>query len=200
MTEEANRRCSVFMDIDLRPQLVVVPTEESQPSSTTANTANNLDSNCSTFSVVTNTMTSFVRSIEDISSSNARNVVAISSPKVSFKIQKSFNKLEKSTENLLSAPPAGSKNTATAAAATSNVPSANDAKPKVQSMDTKDLLLKKDAESSISSIVDNSLAALDSHVSKDHEALEDVKKRPLAPPKDEEEPLAKKSKSTKLDK
>lgn len=41
--------------------------------------------------------------------------------------------------------------------------------------------------------------SVDGQVSKDHHSEEDVKKRPLAPIKDEE-PLAKKSKPTKLDK
>lgn len=163
------------MDIDLRPQFATANSSVSISTATTTNprqgfitssnffsNKQNLDLNSKFMSIsITKTTTpttnsNFFTNVDEdnlLTTTSAKNV-ATSSPKVSFKIQKIFNKLEKSTENLLSPTP------------------------------------------SPTTTAGNAKSDDGCQVSKDLE--EDGKKRSLAPIKDEE-PLAKKSKSAKID-
>lgn len=164
------------MDIDLRPQFIVANSSVSVSTAATTHPRQGLNTSCTFFSNKQNidlnskftsinitktttapTNSNFFINVDDdnlLTTTSAKNV-ATSSPKVSFKIQKIFNKLEKSTENLLS------PTTPPSAASAGNV--------------------KNDESCQVSKDLD-----------------EDGKKRSLAPIKDEE-PLAKKSKSAKID-
>lgn len=181
-----------LMDIDLRPHFVVAPptsvstavtTTHAQTFCSSSSNKQSLDLN-SKFTATTNLMTSttankanfFINIDEDniLSTTSAKNIVATSSPKVSFKIQKIFNKLEKSTENILSA----------AASSTSSATGTATGGSSRMNMDT---------------VMDSkSLGKIEECGQVSKEQDDDGKKRPSAPIKDEE-PLAKKSKSTKLD-
>lgn len=208
-----NELVTGLKDIDLRPQFVVASTSSvsTVPNATTTDdqglytsvtfstsssstSMQNLDLN-NRFIAPTATKSNFFINLDEdnnfkVTSStttSAKNVATTSSPKVSFKIQKIFNKLEKSTENLLSSTSSTSSSssssvaTTTVASAPATVTTSGDTSTADTSMDLEALKKKEDSSG---------------QVSKDQE--EDGKKRPLAPVKDEE-PLAKKSKSTKID-
>lgn len=196
---------SSLMDIDLRPQFIVASTSGSSASTAITTNEQGFESSMSLFSssnkqdldlnskfmsanvnispILKTTINSnfFINLNEDIlksstTTTSAKNVATASSPKVSFKIQKIFNKLEKSTENILSS----SSVATTTSSATGATTVSSSYRLNMESLE--DTESTKQEESG--------------QVSKELE--EDGKKRPLAPVKDEE-PLAKKSKSAKID-
>lgn len=196
---------SGLMDIDLRPQFIVASTSGSSASTAITTNEQGFESSMSLFSSsnkqdldlnskfmsnnvnkssiskITTNSNFLINLNEEIlksstTTTSAKNVATASSPKVSFKIQKIFNKLEKSTENILSS---SSVATTTASATGASTVSSS---YRLSTESSKDTESTKKEESG--------------QVSKELE--EDGKKRPLAPVKDEE-PLAKKSKSAKID-